>query len=107
MAIYMFQGTYTPEAWAAMVKNPQDRSGVLTEMIEKLGGRLLSFYYCFGEYDVVATFEAPDDVTASAMVMTAISPGHARTSKTTKLLTIQETVEAMRKADSALYAAPS
>ncbi|MEO8970075.1 MAG: GYD domain-containing protein [Ktedonobacteraceae bacterium] len=107
MALYMFQGSYTPEAWASMTKNPQDRSGGLTELIQKLGGKLISFYYCFGEYDVVAIFEAPDDITASAMVLVAISPGHAKTSKTTKLLTVQEAVEAMHKASSASYQPPS
>jgi hypothetical protein len=25
MALYMVQGTYTAEAWAALAKNPQDR----------------------------------------------------------------------------------
>ena len=43
----MLQGAYTPEAWATMTKNPQDRSVVLAELIQKLGGRQISFYYCF------------------------------------------------------------
>jgi uncharacterized protein with GYD domain len=107
MPLYMFQGTYTPEAWASMTKNPQDRSVGVTELVEKLGGKLINLYYCFGEYDVVAIFEAPDDTTASAMVMAAISPGHAKASKTTKLLTVQEATEAMRKAGSVSYQPPS
>ena len=107
MALYMFQGAYTPEAWASMTKNPQDRSVVLAELIQKLGGQMISFYYCFGEYDVVVIFEAPDDTAATAMVLAAISPGHAKTSKTTKLLTVQETIEAMRKSGSVSYQAPS
>jgi uncharacterized protein with GYD domain len=107
MPLYMFQGTYTPEAWASMTKNPQDRSVGVTELVEKLGGKLINLYYCFGEYDVVAIFEAPDDTTASAMVMAAISPGHAKASKTTKLLTVQEATEAMRKAGGVSYQPPS
>jgi uncharacterized protein with GYD domain len=54
MPLYMFQGTYTPKSWATMTKNPQDRSVGLYEMIQKLGGKLINLYYCFGEYDVVA-----------------------------------------------------
>ncbi len=54
MALYMFQGTYTPEAWASMTKNPQDRSVGLSELIQKLGGKLINMYYCFGDYDVIA-----------------------------------------------------
>lgn len=107
MALYMFQGTYTPESWSSMTQNPQDRSGGLAELIHKLGGKLINLYYCFGEYDVVAIFEAPDDTTASAMVLAAISPGHARASKTTKLLSVQEATEAMRKASSVSYQPPS
>lgn len=107
MALYMFQGAYTPEAWTTMTKNPQDRSIVLAELIQKLGGQQISFYYCFGEYDVLVIFKAPDDMTAAAIVLAAISPGHAKTSKTTKLLTVQETIEAMHKAGSVSYQAPS
>ena len=57
MALYMTQFSYTTEAWQAMVKNPQDRSGVLKNLIEKLDGRLIGLYFCFGEYDGVAIYE--------------------------------------------------
>jgi uncharacterized protein with GYD domain len=107
MALYMIQGTYTAEAWATMTKNPQDRSIPIRELAQKLGGRLVDVYYCFGEYDVVVLVEAPDDVTASAIVLAAISPGHLKAIKTTKLLTVEETMEAMRKAGSVTYPAPS
>jgi uncharacterized protein with GYD domain len=107
MALYMIQGTYTAEAWATMTKNPQDRSIPIRELAQRLGGRLVDVYYCFGEYDVVVLAEAPDDVTASAIVLAAISPGHLKAIKTTKLLTVEETMEAMRKAGSVTYPAPS
>jgi uncharacterized protein with GYD domain len=107
MALYMIQGTYTAEAWATMTKNPQDRSIPIRELAQRLGGRLVDVYYCFGEYDVVVLAEAPDDVTASAIVLAAISPGHLKAIKTTKSLTVEETMEAMRKAGSVTYPAPS
>lgn len=52
MAHYMLQFTYTPEAWATLTKNPQDRSKPVKELVEKLGGQFLGLYYCFGEYEV-------------------------------------------------------
>src|SRR5690242_7603598 len=107
MALYMVQAAYTAEAWAAMTKNPQDRTVALTELMQKLGDRLIGHYYCFGEYDAVTIFEAPDDTTASATVLAAISPGHVKMVKTTKLFTVQETMEAMRKAGSVTYQGPS
>ncbi len=65
MALYMAQFAYTAEALATMAKNPQDRSVPSRELIEKSGGRLISFYFCFGEYDGVAIYEAPDDIQPS------------------------------------------
>ena len=45
MAVYMTQFSYTAEAWAALVKNPADRTGGLKNLVEKMGGKLLHFYY--------------------------------------------------------------
>ena len=107
MALYMIQGTYTAEAWAALAKNPQDRRTPIREVAQKLGGRLIDVYYCFGEYDVVVLVELPDDSAATALAMAAISPGHLKAYKTTKLFTVEETMEAMRKAGSLAFQGPS
>ena len=53
-----------PEAWATLRKNPQDRTEAVRVLVEQYGGRLLAFYYCFGEYDGVLLLEAPDDLAA-------------------------------------------
>jgi uncharacterized protein with GYD domain len=107
MALYMVQGTYTPEAWATLAKNPQDRRILIREMAQKLGGRLIDLYYCFGEYDVVVISEAPEDITALASVIAGVAPGHLKVFKTTKLFTVEETMEAMRKAGSLAFQGPS
>ena len=107
MAFYMVQGAYTTEAIATMVKNPQDRSIPVRELMQKLGGRLTDLYFCFGEYDVVALAELPDDSAATAVAMAAISAGHLKAYKTTKLFTVEETMEAMRKAGSLAFQGPS
>ena len=107
MALYMVQGAYTSEAIATMAKNPQDRSVPVRELLQKLGGRVVGFYFCFGEYDVVALGELPDDSAATALAMAAISPGHLKAYKTTKLFTVEETMEAMRKAGSLTFQGPS
>src|SRR5579859_6230584 len=78
MALYLVQFAYTAEALAAMAKNPQDRSVPVRELVQKSGGRLIGFYFCFGEYDGVALFEAPDDTTATAIALAAASPGHLK-----------------------------
>jgi uncharacterized protein with GYD domain len=106
MPHYMTQFSYTAEAIAAMVKNPQDRSVGLRKTVEKLGGQLIAFYYCFGEYDGVGIVELPDQVTELALTMAVTAPGHVKALKTTALLTMEETVAAMKKANTLTYAAP-
>ncbi len=106
MAIYMTHFSYTSEAWANLVKNPEDRGAPLKALLEKLGGRLISIYYCFGEYDGVAIYEASDETAAMTGVLTSIASGHLKASKTTVLLTVEQAMGAMGKAGGIVYPAP-
>jgi uncharacterized protein with GYD domain len=106
MPLYMTQFAYTSDAWTALVKDLQNRETVLRALIEKLGGRLVSFYYALGEYDGVFVSEMPDETTVTAAVLTAVSPGHVKAVKTTVLLSTEQTMEAMRKAGAQSYQAP-
>src|SRR3972149_6889048 len=98
MAYYLVQAAYTPEACAAMVKSPQDRFEAVRPVVERLGGKLLSMYMAFGEYDIVGVAEMPDNVSAAAFSLAVSAGGAVRTVKTTPLMTMQEGVEAFRKA---------
>jgi uncharacterized protein with GYD domain len=106
MPLYMSQVSYTTEAWATLTKNPEDRSEVFSRLTQTMGGRLLSLYYTFSEYDVLVIYEAPDESTAAAIVLAAISPGHLSRVKTTVMLSAEEGMEAMRKAGEATYRRP-
>ncbi|HVB62752.1 MAG: GYD domain-containing protein [Ktedonobacteraceae bacterium] len=107
MALYMIQFAYTSETWAALVKNPQDRSIPVRQLAEKLGGRLVAAYYSFGEYDGIILIEAPDETIAIAGSLAVSAAGHVKAMKTTKLFTVEETMEGMRKAGSAMFSGPS
>jgi uncharacterized protein with GYD domain len=106
MPLYMTQFGYTPETWRTLVSFPEDRRKAVSAMLAKLGGKLVGLYYSFGEYDGVVLFEAPDDTSAAAAVMAVLTPGHVRTTKTTKLLTVEEMMEALGKAGSVEFQAP-
>src|SRR3712207_5243806 len=106
MPRYMTQVGYTSEAWAALTQNPEDRSEAFGSLAETMGGRLVSFYNSFGEYDVVVIYEAPDESTAAGIVIAAVSPGHLSRAKTTVLLSAEEGLEAFRKAGGATYRVP-
>jgi uncharacterized protein with GYD domain len=107
MALFMTQFGYTSEAWAALAKKPEDRAQALRSLIEKFGGHLREMYYCFGDYDGLAIFDAPDDQTAAAVAVAAVGPGHVRTIRTTPLFTMQEAMAIMAKAGKVSYAGPS
>jgi uncharacterized protein with GYD domain len=107
MAYYLVQAAYTPEAVAAMVKSPQDRLEAIRPVVERLGGKLPSMYMAFGEYDVVGIAEMPDNVSAAAFSLAISAGGAVRTVKTTPLMTMQEGVEAFRKAGQAGYRPPA
>lgn len=107
MAHYMIQAAYTPDAWAGLVKNPQDRAEAIRPAVEALGGKLVSFYMCFGDYDALGIAEMPDNVSAAAFSIAVSAGGAVKAAKTTPLMTVQEGMEAMRKAGQAAYRPPS
>lgn len=105
MAHYMAQAAYTAEFWKALTQNPVDRSAVVSAQLQKLGGRLVSFYFSFGEYDAVAIYEAPSEIGAAAFAFSVVAPGFLKAFKTTPLLTVQEAMQAMQQAGAAPYPA--
>jgi uncharacterized protein with GYD domain len=107
MAYYLIQAGFTPEAWAKMVKNPQDRREAIRPMIEKLDGRMEGYWLAFGDYDAIVIAQVPDNVTAAALSLASAAGGALRAIKTTPLMTMEEGMQAMRKAATATYRPPA
>ena len=103
MATYLFQVTYNSDAWAAMLKHPQDRAAAVANAVEKLGGKVVNFWLSFGEYDIVGVLEMPDNVAAAAFGMAVAAGGACKHVKTTPLLSIADGVKAMKKAGNSGY----
>jgi uncharacterized protein with GYD domain len=104
--LYLSRFSYTPETWARLIGNPEDRRKAAQEYIESVGGKLHGFWYAFGTHDGYNLWEAPDNVSMAAVAL-AISGGGALSSfETTTLLTVDETMEALRKAGEVAYQAP-
>jgi uncharacterized protein with GYD domain len=106
MANYLLQVAYTPEAWAKLIANPQDRIAAVRPVVEKLGGKIQHGWLAFGDYDLVAVVEMPGNVEAAAFSLAAAAGGAVRAIKTTPLLTTAEGIEAMKKAAAAGYRPP-
>lgn len=106
MAYYLLQVAYTPEAWGTLVKNPQNRIEAVRPAIEKLGGKIEGAWFAFGEYDAVVVCQMPNNVSAAAFSIAASAGGAVKAAKTTPLMTIDEGMEAMRKAGEIGYRPP-
>jgi uncharacterized protein with GYD domain len=101
MPRYLFQAAYTADSWATQVKNQPDPIDRVRPLVEACGGRIEEFFYCFGDYDIVLITDMPDDQSAAAVSLAAAAGGSLRSAQTTKLLTVEQGLEAMRKAEEA------
>ena len=106
MSYYLLQVAYTPESLASQMKNPQSVTERTKSVIESMGGKLLSTYYSFGEYDLVQTMECPDGVSAAAVAMIAAAGGALKATKITPLLSVEEGQKALKKAAAVKYKPP-
>jgi uncharacterized protein with GYD domain len=107
MPLYLQQVAYSPEGWEALVDKPQDRIEAVRPAIEKLGGKIVNAWFAFGQYDVVVVVDMPNNVGAAAIAMAFAAGGACKSVQTTPLLSVQEAVEAMKKASTSGYRAAS
>ena len=107
MPMYLTRFSYTPETWARLAKNPEDRRDAAKSYIESVGGKLHGFWYAFGEYDAYNLWEAPDNVSMAAVALAISSGGALSKFETTVLMTVEETLEALKRAGSVGYRPPA
>jgi uncharacterized protein with GYD domain len=105
MPHYLEQVAYSTEGWEALVEKPQNRIEAVRPAIERLGGKIEGAWFAFGDYDVVLIVQMPTNVDAGALAMAFAAGGACKAVKTTALLTVEEAVEAMKKASGTGYRA--
>jgi uncharacterized protein with GYD domain len=106
MAHYLLQVAYTPQAWQGLTRNPQDRAEALTPVLAKMGGKIESAYFTFGEYDFIAILQLPGNVEAAAFAFAAAAGGAVKAIRTTPLMSTAEGLDAMKKAGTIGYTPP-
>jgi uncharacterized protein with GYD domain len=104
--MYLTRFSYTPETWAMLIAQPEDRRRAAETYIESVGGKLHGFWYAFGEHDGFNLWEAPDNVSMAAVVLAIGGGGALRSIETTVLLTVEETLDALGRSSSVGYRAP-
>ena len=106
MSLYLTRFNYTPETWARLISHPEDRRKAAESYIESVGGKLHGFWYAFGTHDGYTLWEAPDNVSMAAVAVAISGGGALGAFETTVLLTVDETIAALRKAKDIQYRAP-
>jgi len=106
MPLYLTKFSYTPETWARLIKNPEDRREAARSYIESVGGTLHGFWYAFGPYDGYTLWEAPDNVSMVAVALSLGAGGALSPLETTVLLSVEETMDAMGRAQQVGYRPP-
>ena len=106
MPLYLSRFSYTPETWARLISKPEDRRQAAQAYIEAVGGKLHGFWYAFGTHDGYNLWEAPDNVSMAAVALAIAGGGALSSFETTVLLTVDDTIAALRKAGTIGYRAP-
>jgi uncharacterized protein with GYD domain len=106
MAMYLGRFSYTTEAVRKLIESPEDRTEVARAAVESIGGTLHGFWYAFGVFDGFWLFELPDNTSAAALAMTVAAGGALSKAETIPLVSVEEGIEAFRKAGSIVYRTP-
>jgi uncharacterized protein with GYD domain len=97
MPKYLVEAAYSADGLKGLQKDKATgRRAVVTKAVEGLGGKVEAFYYALGDHDVISIVDLPNAVSATALALAASATGLVRT-KTTALLTVEETDQALGK----------
>jgi uncharacterized protein with GYD domain len=97
MAKYLVEAKYTSEGLRGLLKDKASgRKAAVSSALESMGGKVESFYFTFGNNDVIVICDMPDNVSAAALSLSASSTGLVRT-RTTPMLSVEEADAAIGK----------
>lgn len=97
MAKYLIEASYTAEGLRGLQKDKASgRKQAVTKLVEGLEGKLEAMYFALGEHDVILIVDVPDIISGAALALGVSASGLVRT-KSTVLLTVEETDRALAK----------
>jgi uncharacterized protein with GYD domain len=90
MPKFLFEASYTSEGIKGIRRaGGTSRRDVIAQMAEAAGGRLDCLYFAFGERDIFAIFDLPNNETATAFAL-AVNASDTTRLRTVVLLTPEE-----------------
>jgi uncharacterized protein with GYD domain len=97
MPKYLIQASYTAEGIRGLMKDGGSKRRAAAESAVKgVGGKLEVFYFAFGETDVYAIADVPDNASAAAISL-AVTGSGAVNARTIVLMTPEEMDQATKK----------
>lgn len=97
MSKYLFEVKYSADGVKGVMKDGgSKRRDAAEQAIKSAGGKLESFYFAFGERDVLGIADFPDHTSAVAL-SGVINASGTTTIKLTPLITIEEVDQAAKK----------
>lgn len=104
MTKYLFEANYVGEGIKGLMREGgTKRRDALVDALSSVGGSLESFYYAFGDTDVLGVFDAPTDADAAALSLMINSTGSVNV-RLKRLMTPEDLDEAAKKTPA--YRAP-
>jgi uncharacterized protein with GYD domain len=96
VATYLIEFSLTEMGLKGLMKEGgTKRRDVIEGLVKSLGGRLVAYYYAFGDYDGFAIIEGEGNVNTAAGNLIVAASGAAKT-RTTVLLTAEEIDQATK-----------
>ena len=78
MALYIVLANFT-EQGIRNIKDSPKRTEAFKDMAKKCGATVKDTFWTLGQYDIVAILEAPDDISITALGLSAGALGNVRT----------------------------
>lgn len=98
MSKYLIRGSYVGAGVTGLLKEGgSSRRKAVEQAVQALGGRLETMYFAFGETDVFAIVELPNNVSAVTASLVSNASG-AVTVNFTPLISVEEMDQAAEKA---------
>jgi uncharacterized protein with GYD domain len=99
MAQFLFQVAYTSDSWAAQVREHGNVLERIQPLLDGCKGSVTGCFYAFGDYDLVLLANFPGGEEAAAFSLAATAGGSVKSIKTTPLLSVDQGITAMKRAE--------
>ena len=104
MTKYLFEANYVGDGIKGLMREGgSKRREALVSALDSVGGSLESFYYAFGDTDVLGIFDVPEQANAAALSLMINSTGNVNV-RLRPLMTPEDIDDAVKKTPT--YRAP-